>query len=64
DTADGLIRSGIPLIFRVRGHFLLVIGKCGNNYVVADPAGGRERLYNPDNSQERAFRGLRIFSRY
>ncbi|MEK7721322.1 MAG: hypothetical protein AAB359_02915, partial [Elusimicrobiota bacterium] len=64
DTADGLIRSGIPLIFRVRGHFLLVIGKCGNSYVVADPAGGRERLYNPDSSQERAFRGLRIFSQY
>lgn len=59
--ADGLILSGMPLIFRVRGHFLLVIGKCGNNYIIADPAGGRERLYNPDDLTEREFEGLRVF---
>ena len=66
ETADGLIRSGIPVIFRVRDHFLLVIGKCGENFIVADPAGGREELYNPDKllPQQRAFRGLRIFSSY
>lgn len=61
DMADGLIRTGMPLIFRVRGHFLLVIGKCGNSYVVADPAGGSERVYNPDNANDREFEGLRIF---
>ncbi|MBI5745000.1 MAG: hypothetical protein HY952_10690 [Elusimicrobia bacterium] len=62
DIADGLIRSGIPLIFRVEGHFVLVIGKCGDNFVIADPAGGRERLYNPDNPTDREFEGLRVFS--
>lgn len=66
DTADGLIRSGIPLMFRVGGpHFILVIGKCGSSFVVADPAGGREYLYNPANPpQGRLFRGLRVFSSY
>lgn len=66
DMADGLIRSGIPLMFRVGGpHFILVIGKCGNSFVVADPAGGREYLYNPENPpQGRPFRGLRVFSGY
>jgi len=62
DTADGLIRSGIPLIFRVRGHFLLVIGKCGDKFIVSDPAGGQEKLYNPDDSNEREFEGLRVFN--
>jgi len=62
DTADGLIRSGIPLIFRVRGHFLLVVGKCGDKFIVSDPAGGQERLYDPDNPDEREFEGLRVFS--
>ncbi|MEW5905787.1 MAG: hypothetical protein AB1734_03295 [Elusimicrobiota bacterium] len=64
DLSDGLIRSGMPLIFRVEGHFVLVIGKCGDNFIVADPAGGQERLYDPANPQGRPFRGLRIFSRH
>lgn len=61
DMADGLIRSGFPLIFRVRHHFILVIGKCGNNYVVAEPIGGVEKLYNPADPTEREFEGLRVF---
>jgi len=43
-------------------HFLLVVGKCGNNYVVSDPAGGREYLYNPNDSSYR-LEGVRIFGR-
>jgi len=62
DTADGLIRSGIPLIFRVSGHFLLVTGKCGDKFIVSDPAGGLERLYDPDSQTEREFEGLRVFN--
>ncbi len=61
DMADGLIRSGIPLILRISGHFVLAIGKCGDSFVVADPAGGIERLYNPDNTNDREFEGLRVF---
>jgi hypothetical protein len=66
DMADGVIRSGIPMMFRVGGpHFILVIGKCGSSFVVADPAGGREYLYDPANPpQGRPFRGLRVFFSY
>ena len=71
--ADGIIRSGIPMAFWVKRrtlksdgtfrftpHFITVIGKCGNNFIIADPAGGIERLYNPDEP-DLLFRGLRIF---
>jgi len=62
NMADGLIKAGISLIFCVRDHFLLVIGKCGSNFIVSDPAGGMERLYNPDDLSEREFEGLRVFT--
>jgi hypothetical protein len=64
NRADNEILAGRPVIFKIlRGngtHFVVVIGKCGNNYVIADPAGGIERLYNPDE-RGYIFNGIRIF---
>ena len=38
----------------------MAIGKCGNDYVITDPAGGMEGLYNP-NDPDLRFRGIRMF---
>jgi hypothetical protein len=59
--ADDMILIGEPLIFRIGGHFVLVIGKCGDKYIIADPAGGVERLYDPNDLNDREFEGIRIF---
>jgi len=65
NRADREILSGRPVIFKIfRGlnqyHFVTVIGKCGDNYIIADPAGGIERIYNP-NENGYLFTGIRIF---
>ncbi|MGC8729310.1 MAG: C39 family peptidase, partial [Elusimicrobiales bacterium] len=63
--ANSELLAGRPVIFRIfrgdnRYHFVVVIGKCGNNYIIADPAGGIERLYNP-NETGYVLSGIRIF---
>ncbi|MBU4445325.1 Ig-like domain-containing protein, partial [bacterium] len=62
--ADDMILTGSPIMFRIGGHFVLAIGKCGDSYIIADPIGGVERLYNPDNLNDREFSGIRIFYHY
>ncbi|MEW5950743.1 MAG: hypothetical protein AB1637_02505 [Elusimicrobiota bacterium] len=57
--------SGRPVIFRIfrkdnRYHFIVAVGKCGDSYIIADPAGGIERLYNPGET-DYIFSGIRIF---
>jgi len=59
--ADAAIVNGSPIIFRIGGHFVLAVGKCGNSYIIADPIGGKERLYNPDDRNDREFLGIRVF---
>ena len=69
ERADNELLAGRPVIFRVRRlrsdgtfgpHFITVIGKCGNDYIITDPAGGVEGLYNP-NDPDLRFKGIRIF---
>jgi len=64
NRANNEILAGRPVIFKIlrgnRTHFVVVIGKCGNNYIIADPAGGIERLYNPDE-RGYIFNGIRVF---
>lgn len=43
-------------------HYILVTGKCGDKYIISDPAGGKERLYDP-NEVNYSLVGLRVFGR-
>lgn len=37
-----------PVIVRISsGHFLLVVGLCGDDYIVSDPGSGWRYRYNP-----------------
>ena len=62
--ANDMILMGEPIMLRIGGHFVLAIGKCGDSYIVADPIGGVERLYNPDDLNDREFSGIRLFYHY
>jgi hypothetical protein len=50
DNLIGLINrdlyKGRPIIIKVSGHFMVIIGKCGSKYIVSDPQGKFE-LYDP-----------------
>ena len=48
-----------PVIIRVPGHFVLVIGKCGAKYVVSDPGSSHTGLYDPNG--DRKLIGIRQF---
>jgi hypothetical protein len=67
------LNSKRPVILRLSNdkgsaHFVLAVGKCGNRYIIADPAGGKERLYDPNSvyyvgAKSYRLRGVRIFRR-
>jgi len=71
--ANSLIELGRPIMFKFmrrikkrdgrfefRPHFILAVGKCGSKYVIVDPAGGIEGLYEA-NESDLIFKGVRIF---
>jgi len=72
--ADDMILFGEPLIFKIGKHFVMVIGKCRDKYIVADPAGGKELFYSPKDGslyeapdifiRKRKFEGIRLFYFY
>jgi hypothetical protein len=41
-------------------HYVVVTGKCDDSYMVSDPAGGREYLYDPYDKNYR-LSGIRVF---
>jgi hypothetical protein len=69
-TASDAIADGRPVIFRLRhlypsgkigSHFIVAAGRCGNQFIVSDPAGALT-LYDPDTPGIFPFRGIRLFS--
>ncbi len=69
DRTNREILAGRPVIFQIRRlrsdgtfgpHFIVAVGKCGNNYIISDPIGGEERLYNPTEPNTRLI-GIRVF---
>ena len=48
-----------PVIIRVYGHFMLVIGKCGSKYIVSDSGSSHTGLYDPNGN--RKLIGIRQF---
>jgi len=61
---DEELQKGLPVIVEVYrswinpqtskkekwGHFMLVLGKCGDNYIVSDPGSKKRILFNPNDS--------------
>jgi len=69
DRTNYEILAGRPVILRIRRlrengtygpHFIMAIGRCGSSYVVVDPMGGVERLYNPTDPNA-LLQGIRVF---
>ena len=69
DRTNREILAGRPVILQIRRlrpngtfgpHFILAVGKCGSGYIIADPIGGEERLYNPTDPSARLI-GIRVF---
>jgi len=65
-TRDDLIKAinkdlavNNPVIIRVPGHFMLVVGKCGAKYIVSDPGSIHTVLYDPNG--DRKLIGIRQF---
>ena len=58
-TINKDLSNNNPVIIRVYGHFMLVIGKCGAKYIVSDPGSGHTGLYDPNGN--RKLIGIRQF---
>ncbi|MGC8729108.1 MAG: C39 family peptidase [Elusimicrobiales bacterium] len=56
-----------PLILKIEysgfSHYVITTGKCENKYVISDPAGGKEYLYDPYDKKYK-LKGVRIFRWY
>ena len=56
-----------PLIIKIEysgfSHYVITTGKCENKYVISDPAGGKEYLYDPYDKKYK-LKGVRIFRWY
>jgi len=62
-TADNDLLQGRPVIFHVTHptyHFVVAIGKCGNNYLISDPGNQSHYEFDP-NDPTFTFVGIRRF---
>jgi hypothetical protein len=69
EKANRELLNSRPVIFRVRHltsngystHFVLGIGKCGNNYIIADPGDSNREVFTPTDPAF-TLQGIRLFT--